>query len=483
MASMTAAPDSGGWRALRATRGAESFRISPFTRLARTHAFAVAGDTLVALALADSLFFSIDPSDARLKVFGYLALTVAPFAVVAPLIGPVVDRTKGGRRWMVLGSQAFRALICFLMIDDIDGLLLFPEAFALLVFAKSYSVSKSALVPTTVAGDDELVTANSRLSLISGVMGFTAAVPGAILLTVGGSKWVLGLAAIVFLVGAAFAAQLPAAKVADADPSDKERAELRSGLILLSATAMGLLRGIVGFLTFLLAFDLRGGDAPAWNFGLVLAVSAVGSLAGSAMAPRLRRATSEENILTALLGLTAIAGVVSAYIGGLTGAALLAASVGIAASAGKQAFDSIVQRDAPDANRGRSFARFETRFQLFWVAGAIIPVVVPLLPGVDEFPAPVGFLGVAVTAGFAVVSYKAGSAKLEQNARDRDRGEPTLDDPFGDLDVPEYDETAEAPPPTSVSVAEPSDLDPTFDDGLESTETRATPAPPPDDFT
>lgn len=457
MAAMTAEHHPGGWRALKSTRGVESFRISPFTRLARTHAFAVAGDTLVALALADSLFFSIDPSDARLKVFGYLALTVAPFAVVAPLIGPVVDRSHGGRRWMLLGSHALRAGICFLMIDDIDSLLLFPEAFALLVFAKTYNVSKSALVPTTVTGDDELVTANSRLSLISGFMGLVAAVPGAILLTVGGSKWVLGLAAIVFVVGAVFAAQLPPAQVAVEGPSDEERAELRSGLILLSATAMGLLRGIVGFLTFLLAFDLRGGDAPAWHFGVVLAVSAAGSITGSALAPRLRRATTEENILTGLLGLTAVSGVISGFVGGLVGAAFLAASVGIAASAGKQAFDAIVQRDAPDANRGRSFARFETRFQLFWVAGAIIPVVVPLLPGVDEFPATVGFLGVAATAGFAVLSYKAGSAKLEQlQARKLDSG-PTLDDPFGDLDVGEYDETTEAPPPTSMSVADPPD--------------------------
>ena len=120
----------------------------------------------------------------------------------------------------------------------------------------------------------------------------------------------------------------------------------------------------------------------------------------------------------------------------------------------------------------------------YLIAGAIIPVVVPLLPGVDEFPAPVGFLGVAVTAGFAVVSYKAGSAKLEQHAQARASAAPTLDDPFGDLDVPEYDETTEEPPPTSVSVAEPSDLDPTtIDDRIEATETRVTPAPPTDDFT
>ena len=42
-----------GWRALSGPRaGAEAFTISSFSRLARAHAMAVAGDTLVTIALA-----------------------------------------------------------------------------------------------------------------------------------------------------------------------------------------------------------------------------------------------------------------------------------------------------------------------------------------------------------------------------------------------------------------------------------------------
>ena len=37
-----------------------------------------------------------------------------------------------------------------------------------------------------------------------------------------------------------------------------------------------------------------------------------------------------------------------------------------------------MQRDAPDANRGRSFARFESRFQVVWVLGAVVPAAVHL---------------------------------------------------------------------------------------------------------
>src|SRR5690606_29227222 len=127
---------SEGWQPLRdrpAGAGAEAFVVSPFTRLARTHAAAVAGATLVALALAGSLFFSIDPDAARWRVALYLGLTMAPFAVVAPLIGPALDRARGGRRFIVIGANAGRTLVCLLMLGHLDSLLLFPEAFAVLV--------------------------------------------------------------------------------------------------------------------------------------------------------------------------------------------------------------------------------------------------------------------------------------------------------------------------------------------------------------
>jgi hypothetical protein len=60
-----------------------------------------------------------------------------------------------------------------------------------------------------------------------------------------------------------------------------------------------------------------------------------------------------------------------------------------------------VQRDAPDADHGRSFAGFETRFQLAWVAGAFVPVAV-------HVPLGVGFVGVAIVAGAASAAYATG---------------------------------------------------------------------------
>jgi hypothetical protein len=289
------------------------------------------------------------------------------------------------------------------MADDINSLLLFPEAFCVLVASKTYTIAKSALVPAAVDSDDELVEANSKLQLLGVAAGIGAAIPGAAVLQLASGAWVLRLAALVFAAGTVTALRIRPAEARTPAPNAEERAELRAAGIILAASAMGLLRATVGFMTFLIAFGFRKAHAPSWWFGIVLAASMAGTLVGAAIAPRLRQTVREERIITgALIGL-ALVGLVCGIRGGdrRLWAAVLAAAVAVAASVSKLAFDSLVQRDAPDAARGRSFARFETRFQLLWVAGAFMPVVLPM-------PLGLGFLIVAGTAAFACVSYVGG---------------------------------------------------------------------------
>lgn len=386
-----------GWQSLQRGSGTSL----PYARYARAHALLGAGDTLIALALAGSLFFSISPDAARDKVVLYLLLTMAPFAVVAPLVGPLLDRRAGGRRTMVIASAGVRAVLCVLMIDDVDGLLLFPEAFAVLVLAKGYGVAKASLVPQLVKDESELVEANSKLSIITGLVGFAAAIPGVLLLQLG-PEYVLALAAIVFAVATVFAVQVPKASIQALPPvTDAEKAELRSAGVILAAGTMAVLRGLVGFLAFMLAFWLRDDDAPTWWFGLMLASSALGALTGAALAPVVRRHLREERMLLGGAVLCCVGALLALRIGGRPGAAVLGLFVGVAASAGRLAFDAIVQRDAPGADHGRSFAGFETRFQLAWVIGAFIPVVVPT-------PLVAGFIVVAVAAAGAAITYATG---------------------------------------------------------------------------
>jgi len=391
----TRRPPASGWQPLRPGAGP----VDPFTRLARTHAASTAGDALLAIGLAGSLFFSISPEAARTRVALYLFLTMAPFAVVAPVLGPLIDRQRGGRRGMVVASLAARSVLCLLIADHIHGLLLFPLAFGALVLGKAYGVARASLVPAVVEHETELVQANAKLTLVAGVITFAVAPPGVLLLHVG-AAWVMIFAAVVFGVGAVVSLRIPPAR-ASAPRTDVERTELRGVGVLLAASAMAVLRATVGFLAFLVAFSLRQHDAPTWWFGIIVAGGAVGALLGAIVAPPLRKWVREERILLGALIGVSLAAVGALRMGGRPAAALLAVFVGIASSAGRLCFDAIVQRDAPDADRARSFARFETQFQLAWVLGALIPVL-------HSMPLTFGFSVIAIVTTVAAATYATG---------------------------------------------------------------------------
>lgn len=399
-----------GWRPLQRPSARTDITTLPFHRLSVAHAFALAGDALVTVALAGSLFFDISPSAARGRVALSLVLTIAPFALVAPLLGPAIDRLRGGRRLMVVVAGVGRAVAALFAARVLDGLLLFPAAFVLLVLSKTHAVAKSSLVPTVVESPQDLVGANARLALAGALVSTVAAVPGVIVLELAGAVWVMRLAALVFAAGAATALRIVEVRPDDSGPRSAVAAELKHGEIRLAAVAMGILRGSVGFLTFLVAFALRRGGEPAWVFGMVLAASMAGSLVGSVVAPALRRRVVEEHLLVAALALVFVAMSVAARVGGRPAAVLAAGALGVAAGTGKLAFDSLVQRDGPAAVQGRSFARFEAIFQLSWVGGALLPVVLTL-------PSRSGYVLLSLAAAAAATSLLLGLRSHRRGAQ------------------------------------------------------------------
>ena len=401
---------------------------TPFARLAITHAASICGDVCLTVSLAGSLFFSVSPGQSREKVLLYLIITMAPFAVIAPLLSPLLDRVRGGRRLMILATCAVRGVLClfiarYVNASGAEALLIYPLAFGLLVMQKTYSIARSALVPSLVGGDRELVTANSRLAIIAVVGGLVGGLPAVGVYKLFGAEGSLILAALVYALAAMLSWQIPRVEREQAGPdTELEKEELHAPSIILAGSAMGLLRGAVGFLTFFLAFGLRHNDEAPWVFGLVLVLSGVGGFIGNLLAPQLRKVAREEVILAGSLVLPAVGCLFAARSASLAlttfGALLIAAG----AAAGRVAFDSLLQRDAPDAIRGRSFARFETRFQITWVAGALIPVAIP--PVYQDLR--IGLFVLAIGLGFAGLSYIAGMrAAREAVARRRRRMERT----------------------------------------------------------
>src|SRR5690606_32598261 len=99
--------------------------------LIESSAFNSAGDAMVTVALAGTLFFGLDVNQARGQVALYLLVTMAPFAVVAPFVGPVLDRFRSGRRYVMAGTMFARGLLCWAMaaaVGPADVVTLFPAA-------------------------------------------------------------------------------------------------------------------------------------------------------------------------------------------------------------------------------------------------------------------------------------------------------------------------------------------------------------------
>ena len=379
-----------------------------FGRLALVHVLMMAGDTLVTISLAGSLFFSVAPDTAKIKVLAYLALTIAPFAVVSPLLGPLIDRAQHGRKFLVAISGGARAILCYTMATHLTSLWLFPEAFIVLISSKLYVVTRGAIVPQ-MARTDQFATHraalsragwpsadpdgplgfagfNAQLTLLGTLAGFVMGFIGAGVLKTVGAPWVLYLAAVVFTVSVGASTRLVAPKKVSVDRtqlSQLEKDHLRLNPLgntdvawgLFAATAM---RAGVGFATFLLAFGLRRGHANLGIYALALSASGIGSMIGLALVTRMRTQKSEPALLFAALFGAGLGAFFVSLQPLLAIQVLLAGWLGLAASVLQPSFDSLTQRNIAQSSQGRTFARFAVRQQLAWVVGALVPVAVPL---------------------------------------------------------------------------------------------------------
>jgi hypothetical protein len=384
-------------------------QTTAFGRLALVHVLMMAGDTLVTVSLAGSLFFSVSPTEAKGKVLAYLLLTIAPFAVVSPLLGPLIDKSANGRRILVALSAGFRVVLCWSMSQHLNSLWLFPLAFLVLISSKLYVVTRGALVPEMARTDQFREHAgkvgeagwptheaeekkgfagfNAQLTLLGTLVGLIAGSVGAGLLKGIGAPSVLIAASIVFVAAtvASVRLQRPAKavreEVTSLSQTERDMHALNpTGDIEVSwgLTASALMRFTVGFATFLLAFGLRREHAGLTWFAFALAVSAVGALIGLGLVTRVRNAVPESTLLTLSLLATGLGAGVASFYPSLVDQVILAGWLGACAAVTQPSFDAITQRLVPPGAQGRTFARFAVRQQLLWVVGAVIPVGIAL---------------------------------------------------------------------------------------------------------
>jgi Major Facilitator Superfamily len=357
------------------------FGAEPLAALTRVHAVSTAADACITVSLAGSLFFSISVDAARPRLALYLALTLAPFAIVAPLIGPVTDRFRGSPAGFIAFTGQGRAILALFIAIDIRSPLLYPESFGVLVLGRSYSIVKRALVPELVPNDRELVAANARLSRIGSAAGALGGAVAVALFQLGGPTTVLRVAAVLHLVGSALALRLPRTQVRATPEPTAERVEQAATEQRLRASrfVMTALRCATGLLTFVVAFALKRSGEPLATFGLIALAATLASFAGTFVSPVLRRHVVDEHVILGACATLAVAGsIVALFQHGVAGMLIATATLGIAASAARHAFDSLLQQNTDQRQRSRAFARAEALLEVAWVVGALVPTVLNL---------------------------------------------------------------------------------------------------------
>jgi len=373
-----------------------------FGRLLILQALGAAGDALVALALAGSLFFSVPEATARNRVVLYLLLTLAPLGVVAPILSGLVDRHGAGLRAALVVAAGGRAALALLLASELESLFLFPLAFGILALSRAALVARGAILPLVVPGGRPLVAANGSLAKASALAGIVAVPIGAgVVLALDAHAEVL-LAAVVYCCAVVPAWRLPSPRGAR-DPRQRLEARGRSRPVAVrqAVVATAGMRLLVGFIALHLAFALRREELGTIGLGLLIGSAALGALLGAALAGRIRAGLREEGIIVSSLATT---GIVSLAVGMWFSVVLAGALVfayGVAAGAAKVAFDALVQRDTPEAARGWAFARYESGLQLSWVAGALVPVALPI-------PVDGGIIAAGVLSGLLATVYALG---------------------------------------------------------------------------
>lgn len=438
----SAAAANGATRTLHKMTHASGAGRTGLAQLIELSAAGSVGDGFVAVALAGTLFFSTSVTQARGQVALALIITMAPFALLAPFIGPMLDRVQSGRRYILIGTVLARGLLCWGMAGAVqhhDTLTLLPAAFGVLVLQKAYGVTRASVTPRLLPEEITLVTANARCALAS-LIATSAGVPlaaGIDALAGGkaaGAAWVLRVGTFLYLAAMVPGFRLPSG--VDEPATQREahlsadgqhagagldgsgpdglrgsgrehpahgpqragepglgaggaRSRLRRklfpkpvGPVVGEAIGANItLRAYSGFMIFFLAFILR-----TVHFGTVSDKLALGEMIAAVAVGGFigtavgaaLRSRAPQVIVFGMLAATVVVTALCALYFGLWAAVIVAFAAAVSQTLVKLALDSILQREISPDVRSSTFAASETLHQLSWVIGGLLGLLMSI---------------------------------------------------------------------------------------------------------
>ena len=378
---------------------------SGLSRVTEMQVLTSAGDAAFTVSLASTIL-ALPLGQARGQVALFLVTTMAPFVLLAPLVGPLLDRWRHGRRWAIGTTLALRAFLSWVLAQAVaDGSpWVLPLALVCLIATRAYAVALSAGIPLVRPDAISLVTANSRQSvatLTGMVLGAAVAAPVGRL----GAPWSLRLAFVIYVAATVLAIRLPAAvdsqrespqgyaappaaapPAAAAPISRRARArELHRSLPAAVRAALTTASGakvLSGFVTLFLAFLLWDQPLPGISsvvaLGLVVAAAGVGNALGSFAGNRIGDRSPTVIASTALLAAIA-AGLLVTFTYGLVSLLVLGLVSGVFGQLAKLCLDALIQDDTAESLRAQVFSWSETRLQAAWVGGGALGIAMPLV--------------------------------------------------------------------------------------------------------
>ena len=423
----SAAAAGGAGRFVHRLTGASGAGRTGLSNLIELSAAGGVGDAFVAVALAGTLFFSTSVDQARGRAALALLITIAPYAILAPLIGPLLDRVKQGNRYILMGTLLARGLLCWGMAGAVhpsNTVTLLPAAFGVLVLQKAYGVTRAAVTPRLLPSEITLVTANARANLASLLATSAGA---AIALGVdkisggdgGGAAWVLRVGTAIYLAATILGLRVPervdaaeydqtAAFTRPAGGTDGQHGANGAGpngaggraagdttvrrrkiftlpkigpVVGEAIRANAAIRVFYGFMLFFLVFILRseqfGNTSQAVALGGLAVAVAVGGILGTLIGSALRSRAPLAMMFT-VIGLATVVSTVCAIFFGLWSVLVVVLAAAISQTLVKVALDSILQREIPAETRSSTFAFSETLHQLALVGGGLIGLLLSL---------------------------------------------------------------------------------------------------------
>ncbi len=352
-------------------------------------------DAALAVALAGTLFFAAATAESTGRVLLYLVITVAPFAVIAPFIGPMLDRLQSGRRLALALSSFGRVLLAILMAFNFSPFhpwVIYPCALGNLVLSKAFGVLKAALTPRVLPAQITLVKTNSRLTTFGMIAGGAAGLVAAGLSKVAGSPGALVFTAACAVAGGVLCLRIPAWVESTEGEVPVKVAETGTSkgfpqIVVATLWANSMIRVETGFLALFIAFVVKSqyshhsGFSQLLLLGVVGAAAGVGGFVGNTMGARLPLTKPETISIVALVSVV-VTTLVAILVPGLATAALVGFVGSTASSLAKVSLDSVIQHHLPEESRASGFGKSESVLQLGWVFGGVVGL---LLGGVWTF--------------------------------------------------------------------------------------------------